>query len=1549
MSTSKNKYYTELTNLSSDNWPDQMARLVKNINSSNIDIIQLLSLGKHILESGNNQQKRDFLRIGSLPLIGESLGTIEEKNTFFDLEMKLIRSSNYTPGYLFETRKNEYTKNTILQYKENNNNNSNKDYKKINWETLSKQVDQFAHSLLSISNNKNPGPVAILSENRMEVVIEDIACLSYGFRNVPLQINAPSAQLEYILNHSSIEHLFISTRFQYNRIKTILPNLKTLKDIIILDEYPYSAEGNVMGWKQFMKRPKTSIDLNQLLEAVKLDDIASIMYTSGTTGYPKGIIFTYENIISKRFARALALPIGDKDTFLSFLPMFHTFGRFLELWGTIFWGGTYTFVSGSGFHNLLDDFKAVKPSVMISIPKRWQEIYERISQTINIEDSSLEEQESVLRKLVGPNLKWGLSAAGYLAPEVFRFFQKHNVKLMSGYGMTEATGGILMTPINNYIEDSVGKPLPGIEVYLADDGELLLRGPYVSSSYWNPDFEDIRTDKWFPTGDIFQLLPRGHMQIIDRKKEIYKNSRGQTIAPQRIENLFRDFESILNVFIVGDHQQYNTALIVLNNDDLDIKERSSDITLLHQYIASIVHSVNAFLAPFERAINFAIIEDDFSKDKGELTEKGTFKRQKILENYDSVITPLYESQYESLIINNDLELRFPNWFYMQRGWTRDTIFVDGNELVNRITNYRLKIILKDGIIELGNFEYSFSKPYLDFDHLIKHPAYALGNAALVDFLEYDKFQVKASRDLPELSPISIPLIELEIAEKRRIKFHIDEALRSRDLSINALHPVFKLLFSEEIKLSHPAYHMISMAARLSLEPQRTALRYAFLRLSKSPNKEISNFAFQHALGISQVEEIVNTLNTVLFVPNIFTPEDMVSTLWIRLNKTKIELILDRLEKAFNNANTDPKEFIVLANILSLFLSIIKQYPQFYHPHRVRLVRFLAVISHEDMRYAIIEKLLRKTKIVFSEVISVPSSQAVLSEVDWPYDWYDVIKFSEEITLDRQKKIFHALVETPFLRETIFLLYNGTLLDLEHIPPEGIWISCFVRNSLKSVYRVSITAKNVKSYNFFLNYNEGLSDNDIQEEIRWLLVSSNYGRALSIVEETGSYYPDLSLWSEEYIFGDTVQHFLEKEVRSNYEGDENFTHLLWPHFLWTGVSAYFAFWKQTGYKTFNANPSPKNIIIPPHDYHMGGRIISIASRINDASSLTLFKLVKTHYRFDNIKNSSQKQIEEEYRIIVKAIYQALGKKDAPIFFKKLLEEADKESIEFKIVMTFLDNTEKYGFEPKAIFFSKRRYYRWLKLNKSASVSAKSRYIQSLYNDYGISRIEKSYPDVRLRLFLTTAFIDESDEFKEIINKLMYNIRLNGFDEAKLQLDLSSLVQEQDWNEDILYLIKRLPFSHLKESDNVDLLATRSTDGNTVEMMVTRVDSKGDNYSIRGPINPKELVSLHHLFDRSNLDVQFTVKHKFLIALNEQNRVIAGLFYEKNQKNHIYMDKVVVSNHYRGRGLSRELMDELLTRLKHEGYNTVITGFLHPGFFYKLGFHLDQDHEGLVKHL
>jgi long-subunit acyl-CoA synthetase (AMP-forming) len=193
-------------------------------------------------------------------------------------------------------------------------------------------------------------------------------------------------------------------------------------------------------------------------------ETCTALFTSGSTGHQKGVAFSMENLVTKRFARAAALPfVGEEEVLLCFLPLYHTFGRYLEMLGMLFWGGTYVFAGNPSLDGLAAGLKEIEPTGLVSIPIRWAQLGTRAREAAGTAPSA-EASRAALRKVVGGRLRWGLSAAGYLAPQTFRFFQTQGVELCSGFGMTEATGGITMTPPGEYEEGSVGLPLPGIRV-----------------------------------------------------------------------------------------------------------------------------------------------------------------------------------------------------------------------------------------------------------------------------------------------------------------------------------------------------------------------------------------------------------------------------------------------------------------------------------------------------------------------------------------------------------------------------------------------------------------------------------------------------------------------------------------------------------------------------------------------------------------------------------------------------------------------------------------------------------------------------------------------------------------------------------------------------------------------------------------------------------------------------------------------------------------------------------------------------------------------------
>ncbi len=476
---------------------------------------QLLSFSKKLLNKKYSKKIiHSFLEISHLPHINGIFYQSKLQKKWLNSLFSLIIESKYHTGILIRQRAKRYPEHTLFQTI-----NGNKVIK-TSYQEAWRKIKMIGYSILKLTLKSDQTVIGLYSPNSLESALIDLACLSFNIKIVPIPANTSKEHFKYIVKHAKITHLLVGGAEQSNLIGTIPTEFSTIS-ITLLPKTP-SVNIDHISWKDFLQKhsDKDDIDLTERMQKIKMENAATIMYTSGTTANPKGIIFTQTNIITKRFARALALPeINSNDTFLCYLPLYHTFGRYLEMMGTIFWGATYTFADSPSFKSLLKNIQIAKPSIFISIPKRWLQLYELFTSDTSVNSSDGNEIVSLIKETTGGKLRLGLSAAGYLDPDIFRFFHKNHIHLLSGYGMTEATGGITMTPPNDYVKDSVGVPLPGIELKLGNDNELMLKGPYVTSYYHGKNKTSALVDGWFHTGDIFKEKDN-HYFIIVRKKEL---------------------------------------------------------------------------------------------------------------------------------------------------------------------------------------------------------------------------------------------------------------------------------------------------------------------------------------------------------------------------------------------------------------------------------------------------------------------------------------------------------------------------------------------------------------------------------------------------------------------------------------------------------------------------------------------------------------------------------------------------------------------------------------------------------------------------------------------------------------------------------------------------------------------------------------------------------------------------------------------------------------------------------------------------------------------
>ncbi|HET8725695.1 MAG TPA: AMP-binding protein, partial [Anaeromyxobacteraceae bacterium] len=976
---------------------------------------------------------------------------------------------------------------------------------------LARRTRAIARGLLALAPDEPDLKVALLAENSLETALTDIACLTNGIVDFPLPANSTPEQVAYMLRHSGARILVVSDEEQVEKVLPALPGLPDLKEVVVASRTAADRHGLLSLEQAVAQGAGAFDDAERAARAsrVRSRDVATVMYTSGTTGRPKGIVFDQLNLVSKRLCRGFALPrLNEGDVFLAYLPLYHTFGRFLEMLGSLWWGATYVFARSTGHASLVEDFRTVRPTVFISVPKKWMELQETAQREAPPDDA--EAAAGQLRALTGGRLAHGLSAAGYLDPVVFRAFHRAGTELCSGYGMTEATGGITMTPPGEYVDGSIGKPLPGIECVRAEDGELLIRGPYVSPGYFRPEGEEQEAhdaEGWFHTGDLVSIDAGGHFRITGRKKEIYKNRAGQTIAPQRVENLFRDFDDLSQAFLVGDHREYNTLLVWPNFEGRpELRDRSPEE--MQQLVSSLVASANRFLAPFERVVAFRILDRALDADHGELTHKGTFKRDVVEKNWKPLIDGMYAHRAISLPVDG-LGLRVPNWVLRELGVLIEDVSLRGGEL--RAGPTRLRVAADPrapGSLVVGDLAYVPEGGVLDLGAVLAHPTLWLGNEGLRRFLGEEAFRALAVRRPKGSGAVRLDPRYWDPPDPERIRSLL-EAVGRDEATVESVHAAGELLRAERPEARRALSHLerVLQSGRRELVPLARGL---LRRGADSPEEEVRRRAFRGLLPFEEPGRTVETLSLFLdrLGPQALRDEDLVTFGENGLSEPQMEALLGALQASRAlDPDQDASERRLLAGAMRLAAAYSNSHAAWYARVRVPLAR---LTFHPDpLLSARAAEEYDRCRRGFQHWLGPNLRIAIDPATGEEYTWRDVVTFDGPMPPRTGDLLLRAISESTFVRSSAFVLGKGALISLADVPQGGVAVTLLGRRLGKSVYRISITTRSRETYDFAVNHAETMPPAELRDEVLWLLSS---GAPPPLVEAFGSYHPDWGIYT-----------------------------------------------------------------------------------------------------------------------------------------------------------------------------------------------------------------------------------------------------------------------------------------------------------------------------------------------------------------------------------------------------------------------------------------------------
>ncbi|MEO6058216.1 MAG: long-chain fatty acid--CoA ligase [Gemmatimonadales bacterium] len=538
---------------------------------------------------------------------------------------------------------------------------------------------------------QNGDRVAILSENCPEWAITDYACLAARCTNVPIYPTLPARQAEYILRDSGAVVVVVSSTAQLEKIRSIRDRLPALRHVVVLDAV-VKAPG-LVGFAELVAAGRAALARHpdwraHALEATP-DDLATLIYTSGTTGDPKGVMLTHGNIASNVTTCVGLFRFVAGDECLSFLPLSHIFERMFGHYSMFYTGVLINYAGG--IDTVPADMQELRPMMMASVPRLYEKIYSRVLDSVRAspparrrifawarrvgEDwvdrtmahapipPTLALQRrladhlvfSKLRARTGGRIRFFISGGAPLAAEIAKFFYAAGMPILEGYGLTETSPVMAVNTFEGVKFGTVGRPIPGVEIRIASDGEIITRGPNVMRGYYGkPEAtaDAIDDEGWFHTGDIGVIDAEGYLRITDRKKDLIVTAGGKNIAPQPIENLAKRSKYVSNAVMLGDRRPYPIMLVVPNPEPLriwaernglptDDVERLVALPDARTKLEREVRKTLRDLAQFEMPKKFLLLSRDFTVEGGELTPTLKVRRRIVEERHRAAIEALY--------------------------------------------------------------------------------------------------------------------------------------------------------------------------------------------------------------------------------------------------------------------------------------------------------------------------------------------------------------------------------------------------------------------------------------------------------------------------------------------------------------------------------------------------------------------------------------------------------------------------------------------------------------------------------------------------------------------------------------------------------------------------------------------------------------------------------------------------------------------------------------------------------------------------------------------
>jgi len=1391
------------------------------------------------------------------------------------------------------------------------------------------RIRSLATALLE-ERDAPPRVALLLEKNSFDGACCDLACLTYGLFVSPLSPHFGNDVLAWIFERIAIDTVVTDSAELQAKLEAIRETAG--KPFRILQLSPHSTAGGSDDFRLVEAATRLSPDRVAEILADRprpgLFEPATTMFTSGSTGMPKGVVFTAYNLISKRYARAAALPdVTEKEMLISYLPLYHTFGRYLEMMGMLFWGGTYVFADNPSIQTLAAGMAGWSPTGLISIPRRWAQLHERCLEIMG-EDRSPESRAGALEAVVGKRLRWGLSAAGYLDPQVFHFFQDAGVALCSGFGMTEATGGITMTPPMAYKEDTVGIPLPGVRTRLGEGNELQLTGEYIAR-YLNDPEPGPGEDYWLPTGDVFRIQESGYYQIIDRIKDIYKNSRGQTVAPRQTEQLFAEVPGISRTFLVGDGRAYNVLLIVPDREDPVLAGLATEEER-HDYFHQIITAANLKLAPYQRVLDFAVLHRDFEAGREELTPKGSYRRKVIEGNFTGLIESLYETRDVELALDQ-ITVRIPRWFFRDLGILVTDIVVTGGGLLNRRNSVFLPLAAEpgNGLVRVGDLAYALEGDRLDLGLFARQPLLWAANPTLEAFAPcvegWDRqlrgvseqvFLTASREERPPARDAAGPERSTELPKAATL---CASALYApRDQAMAALGDLSELLKS--------ARHRTARMIRRRLEA-----------LARHPDDTVRCEAYKVLLLDEPRVDYSTLLPSFLESGRPFlTAESMAAIAASGFGTRRLDALRQRLHAYRTRLGWPATEAVraQFTDVFRLLAGFVRQNIRYYGAVRSELVSW--ILHRSDPQLA------AEAEEIFTELGRWFEEQLATDDRSSPEQWAGRIIYQDGLPADEVEHLNRILVGTTFLRESIMLAFSQQAsFRIDQVPPGGIWVTRVNAAGEQRLYRVSVNTDSGRHYDLLLSVRPDLDEERVHQTNLWLIALYGHPHGVPVVPHFGCCRPELGALSLAFIGGQTVWNTIH-EIAENRGND-------WEPLFIRSMAAHFTAWRHSGMQIVPGTPSPRNTVVPRDDWRGGGQIHSLSGWAPYNGPLSLVAPMLRWFYDQTAHHYPWCSDTLDRGWILDACVEALGPEEAGKFLEELAQDLEEHPLPGDgddLARRVRERREQLlqGYHrPLALRCAIERYTQWQTQNPEATAEAREQMAGELHRLY---RLRGHGEIARYHLYLDTYFRAAGPRVRDAFRAMLEAMFRHPEAHPTQLLELSELKAAIESDEDRL-AFSRLVFPSLKAGRPLDLIPV----GEEKQLVVSSqiADRHGRTYTVHEPLQPGEIGRLYRLFLKRGISMKLTDRDRHLLAVDADDQIVGGVRYREEEEGLVQLEGITVLPSLRRRGIRTALLEDFCTRMTETGGRLVRTHFSARSFFTPLGFRPDKRWGGLVRFL